>query len=97
MQNARVYVMVVFIGLRFIHSPYISDLLASGPLMCESDGWLILGFGWLQWRLRQRSCCEFYLNGRKCDLLLLMQGVGSELLVLVAMFVHVCPHTLMYI
>jgi hypothetical protein len=41
----------------------------------------------------RRSYSGLYLNGRKYDPLLLMQDVGSGLLGLLAMFIHVCQHT----
>lgn len=74
----------------YTHSLYISDLSASGPLKSDSDEWWWLvtvgGSG-------RRSYSGFYLNGRKCDPLLLMQDVGSRFLALLAMFIHVCRHT----
>jgi hypothetical protein len=73
-------------------STYFSDLSALGPLKSDSDEWWHLGFGWLQWRLRQRSCCGFLSEQA---LLLLMQGVGSGALGtfsdILFVFVHHSP------
>jgi hypothetical protein len=55
---------------------------------------VVFGFGWLQWGAQAEDLYSgLYLNGRKYDPLLLMQDVGSGLLVLLAMFIHVCQHT----
>ncbi len=89
MQNAQVYVMVcVYWVQSYTHSPHISDLSASGPLKfpVPMNGWY-LGLAGCSGGSGKDLAVDFNLNGCKCDLLLLMQGVSSGLLVL---FSDVC-------